>query len=463
MQWDFSVFIEIAPTDPTHFLVCALFADGSSSTPLQTVVLPQPYSNGQTFNESFTGLDVVVYNFRMYESVNTSPAGQLRALFDFEPASGDTVEIRDDLYLIADTSPGFNSGASSYVDASLINWPFDFEIPAQGTRKRGTVNPPDDYRYDNSTGTIQMLAAGYIINPGEIWVLHFQPKITPAPAAGASSGGSVITAPTVITTTTTLTVPGTFLIQGATNNLNVNLPALGTISDNILFLFLSAGGNHISAGIVCNGADLINYMGASTNIIYLKQNEELWLFKSQGKWQVAKSSPTIWMVGEMILGYTVQNGTVLCAGQEIDKVSFAALWAWVNNLNPALLVSDVTWGANVSGTFPNKAKFSQGVTSGKFRLPDLTLYFMRPGSNPALFQDLMLLTHKHGTLTGRLPGAPNGLISPGIALIGQYNGTNTGQSDMTDNPRNPSTGVIESRVGAENRPANIGLLPLIRY
>lgn len=76
---------------------------------------------------------------------------------------------REDLWIKADSTPGFSSGQNQYVDASLASWQYSVELPGSGTLRPGEkieFIPTGGFRWIN----------GYTIQPNEEYVIHFSPS-----------------------------------------------------------------------------------------------------------------------------------------------------------------------------------------------------------------------------------------------------------------------------------------------
>lgn len=455
MNWN--VFIQATLSNPANNLVAAIYDHSAPSVPVQVIVPPKPYAS--TIHIIFTGVNKILYDFKLFESATTSPAGTIRSNFSFQPTQAG-VTVRSDLYLIAGTSVNFSIGATSYIADSpndLTGWAYDLERVGMGTMQPGV-----DYATD--ANGFHLLLAGDQFGAGEKFVLHFQPlvgeeQVDPPPA--------LISSTEVITANRTLTnadVGKSFLIQGAGTNLTVILPSLSLVGDNKTLFFSSAGGNHINAIIQCAGSDAFEYklytnqVTAQTKII-LGQSQHLMIFKANSKWNILSCSDEIKMVGEVIDQYSKQPiNTLLGNGTLKSRADYAGLWAYVQTLEAGLLIADSQFNnTDVDGNFVNQAKYTTGDGSTTFRIPKLYVYGYRRAVDgsirlPADFKTDDVKQHKHDLIV------PTNKTSTTDSGVGRFVGGADGNE-----PSPMNTVTTENNSGTETTPKNTGIYALIRY
>jgi hypothetical protein len=252
---------------------------------------------------------------------------------------------------------------------------------------------------------------------------------------------------------------------------------------NKVLEFKSAGGSHRSAILVCSGSDTILWSSGAGGLmtqLVLGQNQKIKLFKSNdaggtARWNILDISDEVKQVGEILYQYTLAElNTTFADGGTRDWNDYAWLRMYVQQLPGSQVVPEADWGDSLvlDGVtyYLNKGKYTLGDGSTFFRVPQLYNYgFLRAvnGSTrlPGDFQALQLLTHKHPTLTGLIPGAPNGK-GPTSAANGRYYNQQNQPSDLTglpySDPGPNANGTPLNRVGPELRPDNNGAYALIR-
>lgn len=413
INYDFAVHAQ--PVTPAHFMVAAVYAASAPAVLVQKIQLPKPYTGDET-NE-FTGLDAVVYNFILWESVDDSAAGSiLMGPIKFEPQDSVGISLRANLDLIGDTTPGFVSGTPGYVDPtnSLIGWPYTvFEI-GDGPKLQIDVS----YDANNNWS----LTDGELIQPGQRFVMIFQPK----GAVSSTSAPSLISSSRLITDNQTLTnadVNKAILLQGAAASMIETLPALSSISDLTQHIVIySAGGSHINASIRCVTGDMIQ-RSVLVNKIVLGQGEKLELFKmtfgGQSYWYVEGVLPGVDNVLQLVESmYATEFNSHPFDGTTSLRATYERVWDKVQLIGN--LVSETNWLITAGGKFVNKAFFTAGPTSAEFRWPDLRVHGFRRASAgiPGTYISYNVGTHDHvmhgkGLIIG--PGGPYYMTSTGAA------------------------------------------------
>lgn len=366
INWDFAV--KATPVNPANFMVAAVY-NASSGAFVASIQLPKPYTG--TSVGTFLGLDPIVYNYILWESVDASPAGSvLIPSFKFEPATATGLTLRNNLDLIGGITAGFATGGTGYIDPtnSLIGWSYTvFEI-GDGPKQQVQIT----YDADNNWA----LNNGETIQDGQKFVMVFQPQGTLATPAVPS----LISAGVTLTTDTTLDnsyVNKAIFLQGGAASFIITLPSLGTISDWQVLYFFSAGGTHINVSIRCNGTDKIQRKTQISKIV-LAQNETLKLFKANGVWNVDGDLPGVDNVLRLIEScFATELNAHAFDGTTSLRSSYERVWDMVN-ANPAMLIAEASWTAvDGSGKAINKGYFSPGDGSTTFRWPNLATYGYR--------------------------------------------------------------------------------------
>lgn len=404
---------------------------------------------------TITGLTSQLYIVTLWENSTAVPGGTSRGTYSFQPSSSSTTG-RTDLYLTADISTGFTSGATTYVDSSLIGWNIDVELFGSGTLEAGT-----DYNFDNTTGTITFTMTGFTITPSMRVIIHFQPQISTAIATPPSiiSSGVTITANTTLDNTY---VNKAIFLQGAGSDLVCSLPALSSISDWQMLIFYSNGGSHLNAVLNCSGTDKILWKSNVSQLI-LAQYEQLKLFKANGVWNVDYASPGINAVGEVVDLFTYGGPNALrLNGQLLNRTDYPRLWNWVQSLPSGCLISDATWTAtstlNGQTYFINKGFFTTGDGSSTFRLPDFTYAGYRRNGLGAGGD--VAGTFKNGTVGQFTSGVQ---IPVGNSFTGPAGGSWGGYAGRGQNNEATQSYSNTFNSGVQNTPNSVGIVAAIRF
>lgn len=496
------VFQETNPVAAGHVLVWSLYKKSASSVLIDHGTYPGPYT-GQTQLHTFAGVLNVMYIYICWESPDGSASGTSRNNFDIQPGNNSFNE-RDDLFMISDTSPNMPSGAGVYgPDASLIGWNWGLEFVGAGTQQYGvdyvkTVAGVDTTQDDLNADGWRLLVPGNVFQSGDKYVAHFLPQL----AAVTSSGNSVLISQTnLITTTTTVdnsAIGQSFLLQGSGGYLQLNLPSLATVPDNEPLYILSAGGNHINAGIFAASGEVFEWYrneanrqsGIRTDHLYLGQCESLTIYKftypdSSTRWVVMEGGEAYRQVGEQVLTYSRKElNTVQLLGQLISRANYARLWEFAQDFGTipqSTFNHTITGGTNGLTYQDNWGKFTAGDGSTTFGLPLLSQYgFQRivaggAGRLAGSFAITTIESHHHamqgdgGGSAGS--GALNGAGGPYYLarnLNAAYSGggsdqwgrkTTTGGYDKTLRTGNDNAAIA---VQGETVPNNTGVYALMR-
>lgn len=456
-----------------NFVVSWQLASGGPI--INSIAPPKPYGN--PWQVVIPGLTAnVAYILTLWESPSTSPMGAIRNSTNFIPSST-TTTIRADDYLMTDVTSGLVNNTTAYVNSSYVGWTYDVERVGQGTMylqgAPGVTDP--DYAQDIAGG-FHLLRVGDSFQPNEKFLVRFQPQVAPSQASntGPFTTGAIVTASTVFSAADLNMAK---FLQGSGSFMNLTLPPLSSVSDYQYMYFFSAGGSHNSAIITCAGVDKIQRFIAMAAIT-LSQNEQLKLFKANGVWNVDMISPTVDMVGEIIYRYnpTVVSSygynTIPADGSLLNRNTYWRLYQYFQN-SGIVPVSETTWGQAtiLDGVtfFLNKGNWTAGTDGTNFRIPDLRDFFLRAttasiGAGAGASDSF--LTHKHGTLTGLIPGFPNGKMPLAAAYNGRYYNQQNQQADLTglafNDPGSGGIGTIVQRVGSETAPKHTRIPILIR-
>lgn len=295
---------------------------------------------------------------------------QIGDAFYAYPGISNTAVLRNDLVLVADNTSGFASGQSQYIDTSLAGWTYSVEFRGTGTLIDGT-----DIKFYNTGGWGWI--NGYKIQPGEVYILHFQPNVsTSSSTTTANPKGNLFDGYEILTADVTLTAADMgkiIMLQGANPLLSVTLPDPTTIADGKLTCFLCNGGSQVMASLLATTQ--INWLKKSLTAVHLGQCEEIWLYKIGSTWYVAHSEGNFKTVGQYVEADVLDDINCFMAdGGTFLRTNYPRITYFVlNRLDPSMVVTDTDWNLQVvvNGvtTYPNHGKWSLGDGSSTLRRP----------------------------------------------------------------------------------------------
>lgn len=492
-----SIFQQTNPVG-SNTLVMAIYKNSAPTILIASFPLPGPYT-GQTQLHTFSGVPNVVYNYKLYESADTTPAGTVRNYFDVQP-NKNTYNTRDDLYLVANTSPFLASGTSFYgPDPSLVGWNWSLEQPGGvGTLAFGvdyvkTIGGVDTTQDDTNATGWRFLDPTNLIGDGQKFFIHFQPQLA---ATSTPSSGTFIANTQLLIANTTLdnsAVGQSFLLQGGGGFIGVTLPDINTVPDNMPIFFSSNGGSHINAGIICFAGQKLQWYDNQTNLgsntlasaLNMGQCESGYVYRftypdSSKKWIVSGMDGRR-VVGEIVYQYSkIPLNTVFAKGQLLSRANYAGLWAYVQNLESGILIAESSYNdtVTVNGRIYQKnwAKYSTGDGSTTFRVPTLWLYGFQRAKNGAVgslsyngipgdFYPQVVGIHDHAT-HGKGP-ILQGVIQWFLSILNNRYSNGGGSDKLGGKAGSPDTDMRTSdntngNAQGENLPSSTGIYALIR-
>lgn len=388
---------------------------------------------------TFADVEPKTYIVNTYETPGLPTLGTLRHSFIYDPTFI-SAEVRLTEFL------HMTGGAGGYTDATYVGW--DIE----SIERVGSGTQYDTEEIDIRDDGWDLLTPGDTFADQEKWVVRFYARTQTVDPVFRSA--KVIRDYRIIATGETLTESDSGVglrIQGAAASLTITLPVMGAIENALMFCFLSDGGSHINATINGNGNNF-GYRGGVANMI-LAQAEQLWVGNDNANntWVIDKMSDSIKQTGRIIDQYDndYEPGLIFADGSLLSRTSYARLWAYVNQLNAALRVSDAAW---LASSPDNKGKYSTGDGSTTFRLPRLyTTGFLRAVDNST-------------RLAGSKEDGNSGTVSGNISLTKaeSYTGPPT-TSVFGTGFNNPLTFNYPFTFGSgDARPPNYGVYKLIQ-
>lgn len=496
-----NIFQVTNPVGAGNTLVMAIYKASASSTLVNSFPLPGPYT-GQTQLHTFLGLQNVVYDYILFESPDAGPDGVQRVTFEVQP-NQNAYNVRDDLYLVADTSPGLASGTTFYgPDSSLVGWNWGIEQPGGvGTLQYGvsyvkTVGGVDTTQDDTTATGWRFLDTTNLIGPSQAFVIHFLPQLT---ATSTPASGTFIAGTQLLTSNTTLdnTAAGqSYLLEGGGGVIAISLPDIATVPDNEPIFFSSNGGSHVNAALVCFSGQQFQWYDNQTNLgsntyastIYLGQGEDVFIYRftypgGAKRWIVKGDTAGMRYTGEHVYDYSrIPLNAVFANGQLLSRANYARLWAWVQNLESGLLISDSSYNhtTTVNGVtyLDNQGKYTAGDGSTSFRVPTLWRYGLLKAKNgspgglsvnglPGDFLAQSIGTHDHLThgkgaiWDNSTHPSPSWYLSIGNGSYAGPGGNLFGRASAPDTNMRTSDNFNGNAAG-ENLPSTTGIYALIR-
>lgn len=217
-----------------------------------------------------------------------------------------------------------------------------------------------------------------------------------------------------------------------------------------------------------------------SNII-LAATETIELVLIGTRWLVRSFSGNLTSVGNTFYDYKERRNTLVCNGSLVARADYPRLWAFAQTLGSSLL-TDVAW----NGSPDNIGFFSSGNGSTTFRIPDLRGVFVRSldlGSGrdngriteqPGGYEQEAFKQHLHpnGSLkfftTQGSGGGQYGIVKKNPEISVTYwdlSAPNFPPPDfggfIVTHYDNENSNTANAG-GAETRPKNIGLIPLIK-
>lgn len=441
----------------TNYLIATVYEATAPNVVVQYQVLPRPLV--AEANVTFVGLNPVVHYVIIWENTAATPGGSVRHRFIYDPEySNATISVRDDLFLTVGAGEGNPvAGETAFTLDSLDGWVYTIE-----RRGWGSMQPNVDVQISSNRKTFELIkeedGASDVFQEGEVFIIHFEPKVTNNQPIESTASGRVFSATETLSVNTTLTAGDAtgkaYRIQGENDTITITLPAISTMTENRHICFISEGGNHKNATIQAAGTDTIEWLNGIRQNIILGQSERVWIYVANGVWMVSVASGAYNRVGEIYMSFDeTEINAVFANGALLSRQVYARLWEWVQNASPSLIVSDANWN-NVA--LNNKGKFSFGDGSTTFRVPQLYVTGFLRGVDSL------------NRVAGSFEAESIGSHTHQLNIYGQKRGSGNDPSDQAASKSTvsgfgtPGTWTTETNGTLENKPANIGVYYMIR-
>lgn len=148
-------------------------------------------------------------------------------------------------------------------------------------------------------------------------------------------------------------------------------------------------------------------------------------------------------IGAILNGYTIFDNCIVAFGGEFNRADYPKLWTYLQ-ANPSLVKTQAQWTTEATANGGICGFFSSGNGTTTFRVPNLDKAFLRPDSRDiASYQADIFESHTHAYSVG--------IHSMAVSSVANGHGINA----------NPVNGTTGGTGGAETRPKNIAVLPLI--
>lgn len=146
-------------------------------------------------------------------------------------------------------------------------------------------------------------------------------------------------------------------------------------------------------------------------------------------------------IGAILNGYTIFDNCIVAFGGEFNRADYPKLWAYLQ-ANSSLVKTQAQWQSQATANGGICGFFSDGNGTTTFRVPNLDKAFLRPDSRGVgTYEADMFKAHTHNVTTLG-------------AYYFQHGGTGESYCDF-------KTTTTTATGGAETRPKNIAVLPLI--
>lgn len=448
--------ISSAPTI-TQNIAIRIFKASNPSVVVSVQEFTPPHNSPR--NVTFTNVDPVVYIINTYSTPGDPVLGTLLHSFIYNPeyTSAD-IKATEFLKMV--------EGDTEYEDPAWA----DFDIDTVFRVGFGPLFEPDQIEWilnvDNRVIGFRLSQPGDTFAADEQFTVQFYPKITTIQPVFNSDkiviDENVITGDTVLTSANA----GRLLrLQGASSAFTVSLPAIGTTDTFLTYFLVSDGGSHVNVTINVNTGGNIVFNGNKTQII-LAQGERAMIVYTGTDYVVLNDCPGVLRVGEIFDIYDKDSsvqGCIFADGSLLDRNVYRRLWAFVQQLDASLLITDATWVASSE----QHGRFSTGDGVTNFRIPRLyTTGYLRGVEGTGLtrlagsYQDDDVESHAH-VMFGEESSATNleaGKIP--AYLAGGYGAGNDYR--IKNAATQTATRGITGSTGLETTPKNFGVYKMIR-
>lgn len=350
-------------------------------------------------------------------------------------------------------------GEDTVNDSSLLGADYSLEKWGVGFLKKG-----EDWQNDVVGGGWRLLGGTFVA--GEVYVVHFKPKVSnilAAPGAIARLVSGIVELPSS-TTIGESNYRKLIVLKGAET---VTLPLASDYPENVGLFIVSDDGPRKQSTIQTQGTDTIRANSGTLTRLYLGQREFVTFVTDGTYWYVQNASPAIFGHPKMETGWLWDNtalNTLPATGGLYNRADYPRLWAFISKLAaavPSAVLNEGAWATN-------KTRWGSGNGTTTFRVPDMRGYFPRyldlgadvdsdrfdngTGSIPGSAQADEFRAHTH---TWTTPFSNDSL--GGSGYVASSNGLGAPPPPVYVSLNS----IISTEGGTETRPLNAGFYPLI--
>ncbi len=435
-----------------------------------------PHNDQETW--SFPGLDRVNILFRVYEVDGSGNIiQQLGKDMNVVPGAYSQVTARAPEQITADTTTGFSSGVNTVVfdgTGGKEDWRgFDIgtlnRMGGEGVMKKGV-----EYSWNPNTGTLQLLTAGDLFNPGEWFNVSFVLQVTQQTSSPPASYPAFAT-PKVITANYPVDAGADFggglIIRPAGTYLEVTFPAIASVPANKrIKIEFDPGAIQQCAKLIFQPGEVLSWLQGNRNNLYICNLESLYIYPfvdtdAVKRWRVDCPFGNWLRIGEQVVDDNIAANVFnkqMLDGTALDNQQYARLYNdFVLNLPPAEVCNYDDWATGNNKYIYSLANSANPANNGKFHIPNRLNMFERitDGTrSPGNYGGPQLLGHSHynGVADDKAPGAAGNVFVYGTTTAGMPGFAN-GQIQNGNPPGDTYQGLTSSTGGNDHCPANIAV------
>lgn len=357
-----------------------LYKASTPNVPAYMQDVPFPHTTSQAL--VFSPIDEDTYIVRVYELISTGPDvlgqnlySQVMSTKQKDVDEKPNLLITGGLEMAADQDTF--DGSTTFPDNVGLIALQDYwvERRAQGTIENIEDVPPFGFK----------LLDGEAFNDGEVYVVHFYPKVKITNVV-ATTVAVPVTELTVDTTLDATYKNSVIDINSASITIVLTLPLLANFPDDATLVFLTNKGKQINAVIKAGTGETISHSMAShigygdvaqatpTDVV-MGNGEYLKLIKKSTIWHVEVFTANLSALGTVSLGVLLNKNQLIADGaagssNELLRSEYVRLFRIVSQMSSGVSASKTAW-------LSNKTTFHLGNGTTTFGIPDLRGWFPR--------------------------------------------------------------------------------------
>lgn len=351
--------------------------------------------HGVVYNFDFVNnIRDIIYTVKMYEQPGGTGIGTLIKSEDISVTTS-TITSDSDIETVVDNG-GPNdpvSGASTSPPiASLVGKDF-YVVQRSIGQRRVDVIPEITINNDGSYS----LLSGETFNPEDTWIIKIRAQYVINPPG--SQGLGVYSDIVLITTDYSVTSSDfgkLLIIDGSSNVVTLQLPAIVDIISKLSLWIRSVGTNHINVVIKAATGETITATATTSNTFILGKATEAEIINLSGVLYGFTDDQDIRKVGQPEWGYYNSINRLIADGTEYNVADYPRLKKAIDAMPAGEVVTYTQWGSSQSviylieddqtgndkphgykTVYPFKGFFALSDDSTKFKIPDLRNRFIR--------------------------------------------------------------------------------------